>query len=365
MKVIYILKKGFQYFPPCLTQVLYLNDLGINVVVYHGEDTKQIYDLLESRKIEHYVFNSDKQSKNRFESAVNFIKYRWEVRKVLSQIPNDDVIWFGNCESAAAVSSNVLSKRRFVISVLELYSRASFLGKKLCKIIKFAEVVLCCEKHRAMIMRAEYRLGETPYVIPNKLYEMSNIWPMDVEPIDILNKYERKTKILYQGIISQDRPLDKIAKAINNLNDDNIVFVIMGKCNKEYEKKIKSLYKDTVFLGFIPAPQHLVVTEKCQIGIANYDLSSLNNVFCAPNKIYEYARFGLPMLTSENIGLTETVGAARAAECVNFENVESILVGLKKIIDNYDEYSKNAIVFYNSCENSSVIRAIVEKMGML
>lgn len=35
MKMIYILKKGFQFFPPCLAQVLYLKELGAELEIYN------------------------------------------------------------------------------------------------------------------------------------------------------------------------------------------------------------------------------------------------------------------------------------------------------------------------------------------
>ena len=38
MKIVYILKKGFQYFPPCLAQLLYLDDMGIKSEVTYYTD---------------------------------------------------------------------------------------------------------------------------------------------------------------------------------------------------------------------------------------------------------------------------------------------------------------------------------------
>lgn len=59
LKVIYILKKGFQYFPPCLTQVLYLNDLGIDLEIFHGNNSDYINFLLDQRNIIHHTLKKD------------------------------------------------------------------------------------------------------------------------------------------------------------------------------------------------------------------------------------------------------------------------------------------------------------------
>ena len=59
MRIIYILKKGLHFFPPCLNQVLVLKDLGCDIVVYHGKESNYINSLLEERNIEHHELASD------------------------------------------------------------------------------------------------------------------------------------------------------------------------------------------------------------------------------------------------------------------------------------------------------------------
>ena len=167
---------------------------------------------------------------------------------------------------------------------------------------------------------------------------------------------------MYQGIVTPDRPLDKIADALNRLNDENIVFLVLGKTGEEYQVELQKHYPRTVFGGFIPSPQHLLVTQHAKIGIANYDYSCLNNLFCAPNKIYEYAKFGMPMITSSNIGLTETVGRANAAICVDFCDVGQIADGINIIKGNYDFYSKSAIDFYEGTSNYETMKKVVEEL---
>ena len=150
--------------------------------------------------------------------------------------------------------------------------------------------------------------------------------------------------------------------ALALLNDEDTYFLVLGKADEAYREELKKHYPRTVFGGFIPSPQHLLVTQYAKIGIANYDYSCLNNLFCAPNKIYEYAKFGMPMLTSTNLGLTETVGAANAAVCVDFLDVKQIAEGINKIKSNYELYSKSAIDFYEGTSNFETIKEIVKEL---
>lgn len=362
MKIYYILKKGFQCYPPCLAQLLYLNDIGVEIKVYHGKNSDTINDILNQRGIIHYTLKADRDNSNKFQSAQTLCQYTIEMKKILKGIPNDGIIWFGNCESAITVWK-MLGERKFVLSVLELDDVDSLIGKRLKRFINQARAVLCCEKHRAAIMRVYYKLEQEPYVLPNKPYEFRN----DVVELD--NKYKKiiepikdKFIVLYQGIVTPDRPLDKIADALNQLNDESIVFLVLGKAGEEYQVELQKHYPRTVFGGFIPNPQHLLVTQYAKIGIANYDYSCLNNLFCAPNKIYEYAKFGMPMITSSNIGLTETVGRANAAICVDFGNVSQIAAGINTIKENYGFYSQSAIDFYEGTSNYETIKKVVEEL---
>lgn len=362
MKIIYVLKKGFQLFPPCLAQLLYLNDIGVELEVYHGQNSDAINSILDNRGIKHHTLKSDRINYTRFQSFQSLFEYTMEIKKIIKRIPNGIILWFGNCESCVTVGKTICD-RKFVLSVLELDDTDSMIGKLLKRVINKASVVLCCEKHRAAIMRVYYKLERDPYVLPNKPYEFQNdVVELDDKYKKIIESIKDKFIVLYQGIVTPDRPLDKIADALNSLNDPNIYFLVLGKAGEEYQVELQKHYPRTVFGGFIPSPQHLLVTQHAKIGIANYDYSCLNNLFCAPNKIYEYAKFGIPMITSNNIGLTETVGVSNAAVCVDFCDIGQIANGIKTIKDSYSFYAKSAIDFYEGTSNFETIKKVVDEL---
>ena len=367
MHITYILKKGFQFYPPCLAQVLYLDDMGVELTVYHGEDSEYLNRLFEKRGISHFVLESDSLRKGKFQGATKLLKYTAEVRRILNKLPKDEIIWFGNCESAMSLGRQ-LEGRRFVLSVLELYDNDKLRDGMLDRVIRKATVVTCCEKHRAAIMKSRYRLKKLPYVMPNKPYPMeddeNHVAHVDKKIISFLEaqKQEGRKILLYQGLIDADRPLLNIAKGLRLLGDDKITFVILGKGDEMLLNELPSYYNNIRYLGFLPNPLHLAVTRYADIGIANYDFSCLNNVFCAPNKIYEYAQYSVPMLVSDNVGLVETVGDYGAAECVDFSDTEEIKKGLKRIVREYETYKKNAKTFYDATDNRSVMEAILDEI---
>lgn len=360
MKILYILKKGLQCYPPCLSQVLVLDDLGYELEVYHGKNSPLIDKMLDDRQIIHHTFKSDRKNKNRIESAINFLTFIREVRRKQSVLDTQALVWIGNMETALSLDPQRLCKRKFVLNVLELYDEHTLYDRWLKKYIHEASIVISCEKHRAAIMQSRYRLAEIPVVIPNKPYETKV--EGETSDCDISNVIKSHFTIVYQGMISKDRPLENVARALSLIGDSNNVFLIMGECSEYYKDEIRAIYSNVVFTGFVPAPQHLCYTQYCNIGIANYDISSLNNIFCAPNKIYEYAKFGIPMLCSTNIALEESVGVSNAGLCIDFKDVEIIADAIRNIIKEYDCYSQNAIAFYNDFSIKEAVKKVVKKV---
>lgn len=368
MKIIYFLKKGFQFYPPCLAQVLMLNDLGADLVVYHGINSKYIDDLFDARNIKHYLLKSDSLKSSKMESLKKIVSYKTEAKRILGTLPKSAMLWFGNCESFMTLGES-LNERKFVASVLELYDDQKWIDSQLKHILPKAALLICCERHRSAIMKSRYKLKTFPIVMPNKAYEISDkeseensFDNIDSAILDVMRQHEKKRIVLYQGIIGRDRPLANIAQALALIDDPNVIFWIMGKGDTQLVNEVKEIYPRTAYLGYVPSPQHMLVTQRAHIGVANYDYSNLNNVFCAPNKIYEYAKFGMPMLTSDNIGLTETVGAAGAAECVDFSDVAEVKNGLSKILSNYDQYHEKALKFYKQTDNRDVMNRIYKEL---
>lgn len=367
MRITYFLKKGFQFYPPCLAEVLYLNDLGVELTVYHGSNSEHINHLFEQRGISHITLKSDNFKKGKFATIAKFLEYTKEMKQILKNIPREEILWFGNCESAMTLST-LLKGRRFIFTVLELYDHDKLTEYMLKKVIGKAALVTCCEKHRAAIMKSRYNLKKTPYVMPNKPYcfgekEISyENAGGENRVLSEVEKIKEKFIVLYQGMIGADRPLANIAKALKLLDNKDIVFLIMGKGDECLVEELKAYYENIVYLGFVPNPQHLEVTKYANIGIANYDFSCLNNVFCAPNKIYEYACFSVPMITSENVGLTETVGKCGAAECVDFTDIVAIKDGIERIVNDFDIYKSNALKFYQSTDNKETMESILREI---
>ena len=131
----------------------------------------------------------------------------------------------------------------------------------------------------------------------------------------------------------------------------------MGK-ETDYLADLKSRFPFIIHQNFVSPPLHLHITSHAHIGIVTYTYESLNNIFCAPNKIYEYSGFGIPMIANKIPGLENTVGKFNAGKCVEFES-KQLMKAIKEIDDNYEQYSANSLSLYNAVDNESTINDII------
>lgn len=353
-------------YPPCISQILYLNSFGLDVVVACGGCNANSKKMLEERGVRYVDLNLSFSNRSHISTIRNIIEYRKKALKFLKEeCGQDDIVWFGTADSGFLLQGKMQKKYKFVLSILELYDNNHFYRKNICKIIYDAKAVICCENTRADIMKSWWKLKVKPFVLPNKPY----IHPTKKylngtidTTCSMISRFSNKISILYQGIFSEDRNIDNLAISLHELDMD-IGLYLLGNNGNRAAEKIQDIYQNTVYLGFAPAPFHLEVTSHAMIGVAIYADSCLNNLFCAPNKIYEYCGFGIPVLACDVPGLRNTIGKYQAGVCVNFDDTESIKQGVIEIITNYKVYSANAKKFYDSVNNEKTMREIVDRLG--
>ena len=164
---------------------------------------------------------------------------------------------------------------------------------------------------------------------------------------EVLGKYN----FIKQGADLQSSTIDQLIT--NQFLEDNDL--------DAHVEKIKAVYSDVEYVSYIPAPYHLEITSYAHIGIVFYRNDALNKVFCAPNKIYEYSGFGIPMLANDIPGLKNTVGNAGAAECMELK-ANNIINAIQNIEADYDTYSENAKKFFAGTDNLKTMEKLMRKI---
>jgi glycosyltransferase involved in cell wall biosynthesis len=109
---------------------------------------------------------------------------------------------------------------------------------------------------------------------------------------------------------------------------------------------------------YVAPPNHLEITSHARVGVVVYDDSTLNNVFCAPNKIFEYAACGIPMLTNDVPGLVGTVGRFGAGICLSTLSSERVADALLSLDNSYEDFAARAAQMFDAQQSRATIEQV-------
>lgn len=363
MKIVYIVKTKLHYYPPCVSQIRMIKKLKYDIEVLYGTSNESALKLLESDGIKCKKIGSISDENNSIvKKLFSWIKFRFALKKELKKYPKNTIFWFGTGESALPMICG-LKGYNYIVSFLELYDEFPFRIKLFGKIAREALAVTVCEIDRAYLMHYWWGLDKLPYVFPNKPYDLlrtKKAKPSIKEVKEVIDKIGNNKIILYQGIIQNSEELVEVAKALNHTKT-HYKFVLMGIDKYKSIDIIKKHYSDIEYIEYIPAPYHLEITSYAQLGITFYRPDSLNKVYCAPNKIYEYTGFGIPVLCNNIPGLINTIGNSESGMCVDMKE-KDIVKAINMIENDYDKYSKNAINFFESTDNYSKMEELLKNI---
>jgi glycosyltransferase involved in cell wall biosynthesis len=158
--------------------------------------------------------------------------------------------------------------------------------------------------------------------------------------------------VLYQGGLTFGRGIDLILDAFNVRNDDNVVVVFMGYGSLTEKIKFFSTQNNNIF--YYPAVSPDVVLEytvSADFGLSLIENTCLSYFYCMPNKLFEYAMAGLPVLTSDMKDMAVLVKENKMGLVIK----EFTNTGLNAAIDDLlradiDEMKANA--YWVACNNS-------------
>lgn len=144
----------------------------------------------------------------------------------------------------------------------------------------------------------------------------------------------------------------------------------MNSNNSLYDE-LKNKYQSDriVFLPFLAPPLHLEITKLAHIGILVYIVNgvpinhAINVLYCAPNKLYEYSKFGIPMVANDLPALNMAFYQNKAGVCLRSLSAKEISEAILKIDSDYEGYSQSSYQLYNSIDMVDLVNSIVSDEG--
>lgn len=226
--------------------------------------------------------------------------------------------------------------------------RFEYFYRKEKQVVKCADLVIAANKERADIMKTHFNLDKTPTVVRNISF-LPHIEDEFAKKIlqDTKAFFELQgVTLVYAGLVAASRNIESLIKIVEDNKDSKLM--IIGDGNDLSRLKMmgsERLGKRIYFTGGISYVYLSVLLLKCDIGFMNYPVDTLNNIYCAPNKIYEYASVNLPMIANENPTVKVLFEENKIGVASN-----NLKYAFETVAKNVEEYKNNCSIF---CKNNS------------
>lgn len=200
-------------------------------------------------------------------------------------------------------------------------------------LIRKSSVIIEANKERETIIRRFYHIRNTISVmnITNVLFK--NI-TRDLPKDNIF--------LVYQGIVNKERNIDFFIRALLTLPETiKLIIIGDGPSLNEFKSLTDSLNLNCriIFTGRLSNQLMMEKLSHCSIGLITYSFNTLNNVYCSPNKIFEYAAVSLPFISTNQPFIKEIQMKYHIGETFIPNNFESFSSAINNLLSDYHSYS--------------------------
>ena len=193
--------------------------------------------------------------------------------------------------------------------------------------------VICANKYRARIFKLVHKA--------NNILIISNSYFSNTTDYDKLNI--EKLNVVYMGSMSLARNIEKWIKAFMEIKNVKLHLIGSGPDIKYLKNSYES--SNVLFYGNLTHSEMKSIMDSMHLGIISYNKEGLNNYYCEPNKVGEYAYFGLPFISNYNYTLSLIEKKYQIGFTLPNIDAESIKEIILEIESNYDLLQKNLNLF--------------------
>jgi glycosyltransferase involved in cell wall biosynthesis len=168
-----------------------------------------------------------------------------------------------------------------------------------------------------------------------------------------------KNTVIFHGHFKPGRGLQNLVQAMKNLPDVKLILVGGGELKDTLYSLDSDLKLNNIeFVDYINQNELISHASMADIGIVLFESTSLNYSFALPNKFFEYAMAGLPILASNIETLKYYIEKYDVGKIVNPDNIEEISNTLKEMLSeefNLKKWKSNCLQMAKECnwENES------------
>ena len=201
-------------------------------------------------------------------------------------------------------------------------ARAFYLAER--AVVGRADLVLAATPERAAEMQRHYRLAALPVHVRN----VDRLPERAPDPAraaarhpDLAARLGGAFTLIYQGVLLPERRLDLFVRAMPRLPDDVRLLLVGGGAEAPRLAALVAelgLADRVILPGRVPHDDLHDILAFGNVGLVCYAADSANTLYPAPNKVFEYAHAGLPILSTAQPPLVDLVERSGIGELFRY-----------------------------------------------
>ena len=178
------------------------------------------------------------------------------------------------------------------------------------RVINFADVSIIC---------GEWREKQISLTKPKELVVIHNSPSIDnVRKNKLLKSNSKKKKIVYVGILQENRLILEIVKELANNKNYELHIGGFGPLEAEINK-IAENSNNIYYYGSMNYEDVLALEKDCDYLFAIYNPIIRNHKYSAPNKVYEAMALGKPIVVCKDTGIDDFVVKNKIGFAVKYD----------------------------------------------
>lgn len=149
------------------------------------------------------------------------------------------------------------------------------------------------------------------------------------------NRKNIKIRVIHIGALGSNHHIKSLIETINILPEDKFEFYFVGNIVEDVRNQIRKIEKSNVFtLSQVKHSELHDIYLNCDIGLILYQNDTLNTYYCAPNKLYEFWSYGIPVIGDKLPGLISVFNDQSLGTLVNMNDpmeIKNAIINLSKL----------------------------------
>ena len=272
-----------------------------------------------------------------------YLEFYLKTRRYLNNKHFDVAI---SADLYSLASSCSLKKTKIIYDCREIYTDLAALEyKPLYKritfhyennFLKFVNNIITTASSDEILLKGKY--AHHSHLMWSQIYNYPMKPNSNLNKINLKNKFninDNHTLIVYQGVIQKYRGIGQLIKLIKSSSNLTAIIIGDGEAKDIYVNQAEeyNVLDRVKFIGKVPYLHLLDYTAACDIGWLVIKAHGISNQLALPNKLFEYALMGLPVISSSLKNMKNVIDEYNLGFIVNENNTHEQLEAIKNIND--------------------------------